>query len=275
MKIRRFFVLFLIFALALGVAAFADVAYTPRDDFYEKNYRECQGLERYHFTNGPEGYVVGYSSPTGEAKVVIPNGKEYFVSVVWDGDGKEWGCIEYKADTLDTGWAFQGDESAWVDMSAMTPRYDSQNFIDEHESELEQTLYHVFIEEGRELLAYRYPGSGIIEYRFPYNEDFGNSLSTEYLYTDSEGREWGYVGYHYGRVNAWVCISDPYTELPAGAEYRKPELIPAADEATAEKALSEARGVSASIIVGAVGVIVIAVAVAAYIVIKRLRRERS
>ncbi len=271
MKTRMAFALFVVFALLLSLSTFADVAYTPRDDFYEEHYRGCVGLELYHFTNGAEGYVVAYSSPTGDPEVVIPNGREYFVSVIWtsDEDGKTWGCIEYDPDTLEISYAFQGGESAWVDMSSMYRRYDSVMFMTEHESELQHSHYNIYVEEGRELLAYRYPGSGIIEYRFPYIEDIENTMSTEYLYTDTEGREWGYVGYHYGRVNAWICISEPYTELPAGAEYREPELIPAASESEMEAALDEVSGVSAQLIVGTVGVIAIAAAIVIYTVLKK------
>ncbi len=273
MKLHKTICFLIIFSLFLSVSVFADVAYTPRDDFYEEHYRGCVGLELYHFTNGAEGYVVGYSSPTGEAEVVIPNGREYFVSVVWTNveDGKTWGCIEYDPDTLEIAYAFQGGESAWVDMSSMSRRYDSVLFMTEYESELQHSHYNIFIEEGKELLAYRYPGSGIIEYRFPYIEGNENAMSTEYLYTDAEGREWGYVGYHYGRVNAWICISDPYTELPAGAEYREPELIPASNESELEAALDEVNGISAQLIVGSVGVIAIAAAVVIYTILKKRR----
>lgn len=274
MKASRLFALFIIFALALSTGAFADIAYEPfGDDFYSEHYDECEHHDHWYHINGTEGYVTVYSSPTGSAVLNIPNGKEFRVGALWSkgSDGKTWACIEYFPDTLENGW---GEcDSGWVDMGALVPRYGSQEFMIEHEDELQHSLYNIFIEEGKEVIAYRYPGSGIIEYRFPFTEDIDNAISTEYLYTDTEGREWGYVGYHYGRVNAWICISDPYTELPAGAEYRAPELIPAADEATMASALKEASGLSTQLVAGAVGVVVIAAAIIVYIVLKKRREQ--
>lgn len=275
MKIRRLFVLFLIFAMLFSMAAFADVAYTPRDDFYEKHYDECQGLERHHLTNGSEGYVVGFASPTGEAKVVIPNGKEYFVSVLWsEKGGKVWGCIEYDPETLDIGWSFQGAETAWVDMSAMTPRYDSEAFMEDHADELKSEERILKIGADDKVPAYRYPGSGIITDTLEnWNSSEDQSLILGNIYTDAEGREWGRVGYYYGIRDVWVCIDEPHTELAAGAEFTEREIIPAADEAAMKKALNESSGLSANILVGAVGAVVIAGAIIAYIIIRKRRAE--
>lgn len=272
MKLKRFFILFTLFALTLSLGAFADVAYEPfGDDFYAEHYEECEHHNHWYHINGAEGYATVYSSPTGSAVLNIPNGREFLVSATWSkgSDGKTWACIEYDPETLENGR--MESESGWVDMAELLPRYGNQEFMEEHEAELQHSIYTLFIEEGKELLAYRYPGSGIIEYRFPYVEDIENAMSTEYLYTDAEGREWGYVGYHYGRVNAWVCISDPYTELPAGPEYRAPELIPAAEEEFIESLPSEDGRLSAYATAGIVGIVLIAAALAAYIVIKKRR----
>ena len=273
MKTRRFFALFIIFALALSLCAHADIAYEPfRDDFYSKHYEECEHHDHWYHVNGVNGYVTVYSSPTGSAVVNIPNGREFRVGATWSKgtDGKTWACIEYDPETLEND--LSESESGWLDMGELLPRYGNQEFFSEHEGKLQHSIYTIFIEEGKELLAYRYPGSGIIEYRFPYIEDIENAMSTEYLYTDAEGREWGYVGYHYGRVNAWICISDPYTELPAGPEYRAPELIPAADEETLKSVPLTDGGLSGSVIAGIAGVLIIAAAVVVYIVLKK-RRE--
>ena len=272
MKNRKTFILFIIFALMLSLSAFADIAYEPfRDDFYSKHYEECEHHDHWYHINGVEGYATVYSSPTGSAVLNIPNGREFLVSATWSkgSDGKTWACIEYDPETLENGR--MESESGWVDMAELLPRYGNQEFFSEHEGKLQHSIYTIFIEEGKELLAYRYPGSGIIEYRFPYVEDIENAMSTEYLYTDAEGREWGYVGYHYGRVNAWICISDPYTELPAGPEYRAPELIPAAADAELEAALREETGLNGEIVNGIVCVAVIAASLAAFIIIKKRR----
>jgi len=187
MKTRRFFALFIIFALALSLCAHADIAYEPfRDDFYSKHYEECEHHDHWYHINGVEGYATVYSSPTGSAVLNIPNGREFLVSATWSkgSDGKTWACIEYDPETLENGR--MESESGWVDMAELLPRYGNQEFFSEHEGELQHSIYTIFIEEGKELLAYRYPGSGIIEYRFPYIEDIENAMSTEYLYTDAD-----------------------------------------------------------------------------------------
>ncbi|MBQ8264594.1 MAG: hypothetical protein IJY96_07470 [Oscillospiraceae bacterium] len=267
MKIRRILVLFMMFALALSFAAFADVAYEPRDNFYDKHRSECEYENRTWITNGAEGYVVGYSSPTGSASEVFPNGREYYVSYTWlDGEAL-WGCIEYDPASLESAW--RDAESAWVDMSAMVPRYDSRAFMEEHADELLDEERILVPEPDAEVQAYLYPGSGIVVTALPSGSDIrlGN------IYTDAEGREWGRIGYHYGIRDVWVCIDDASAALPAGDEFTEREIIPAADDSAMKKALNESSGLSANVLVGAVGAVVIAGAIIAYIIIRKRRAE--
>ncbi len=272
MKLRRSFALFIIFALALSLCAHADVVPVPNVDFFYDHAEECEIHNEVYYTNGAEGYVMAFSTPTAKAKVVIPNGKELRVSALWLGDkeGTVWGCIEYDPESFEH--SFNG-EDAWVDMSSMHLRYGSQEFMAEHENELQHGLYELEISKDMEVIAYRYPGSGIIVDRFPYYKGWSNSLSLDYIYTDSEGRDWGHVNYYYATRSVWVCISDPCTELPAGAEYREPQLIPAASAEELENVSLPGSGLSGSVIAGAVGVLVIAAAVIMYIILKK-RREK-
>ena len=276
MKIRRILVFVMLFALALSSAAYADVAYAPQDNFFEENYERCQLIDRYYITNSPEGCVVAYTSPTGEAKIVVRNGVEYKISVIWSegsinhGDDIVWGCIEYNSESLEYESTWLEGESAWVDMSLMTPRYDSESFIEEHADELSDDERWLEIGAGQEVVCYRYPGSGIVENRISsFGGDEYSTLTLGSIYTDAEGREWGHGVYYYGYRDFWVCISDPFTELPAGAEYREPEIIPAADEAAMEKALGDAGSLSDYTLALAVGIVIIAAAVIAYIIIRK------
>jgi len=273
MKLRRFFVLFIVFALALSLWAFADIAYEPfRDDFYSKHYEECEHHDHWYHVNGVNGYVTVYSSPTGSAVVNIPNGREFRVGATWSKgtDGKTWACIEYDPETLENDR--MESESGWVDMAELLPRYGSQEFMEEHADILQNGSYHLFIEEGKEVFIYRYPGSGIVVGSIGYSEGLDNAINLDNRYFDAEGREWGRIVYYYATRDVWVCISDPYTELPAGAEYRAPELIPAADEETLENVPLTDGGLSGSVIAGIAGVLIIAAAVVVYIVLKK-RRE--
>lgn len=269
MKIRRICVLFMLFALALSFAAFADVAYEPyNDDFYEKHRDECEYENRVWIVNGSDGHVVGCTSPTGSASQVFPNGREYYVSYTWDDGSTVWGCIEYDPASLESAW--RDAESAWVDMSSMVPRYDSEAFMDDHAAQLQDTERIMKVGLDDKIIAYRYPGSGIVTDTLEnWGGDVGQSLVLGSIYTDAEGREWGRVGYYYGIRDVWVCISEPFAELPAGAEYTEREIIPASDEPAMDAALREASGMGGYALAGALGVAVIAAAVIAYIVIRK------
>lgn len=273
MKTKKLIAAALVFIICLGLcpAVFADVAYMPMDDFYAEHAGECQYENRYYYTNGPEGFVLGYSSPTGSAKISFPNGLEYYVSYTWSDGERLWGCIEYDPETLEIVWWKDG-ESAWVDMDAMVSRYDSEAFIADHADEIQEAERSLDIGREESAFTYLYPGSGILtEGMANYSGDELLTVSFSKVYTDAEGREWGYCGYHYGARELWVCLSDPYTQLPAGAEYTQRELIPAAGEELLEDSLSEAQGLGTYSALIAVAIVIMASALAAYIIIKRRR----
>lgn len=270
MKLHKTICFLIIFSLFLSLGVFADIAYEPfKDDFYSEHYDECEHHDHWYHINGAGGYATVYSSPTGDPVVNIPNGREFRVGALWSkgSDGKTWACIEYFPDTLENGW---GDcESGWVDMSELVSRYGSQEFMTEHESEIRTGVYNFFIDEGCEVITYLYPGSGIVVGSIGYYEGWDNTINLDDRYFDAEGREWGRIVYYYATRDVWVCISEPYTELPAGAELREPELIPAASESELEAVQNSTDGVSVKLIVGAVGVAVIAIAIAAYLVLRK------
>lgn len=269
MKARRFFALLLLCALALSSSAYADVAYMPRDDFYDAHTDECVYENKYYLVNSPEGSLVAYSSPTGSAKQSLANGLEFYVSYTWEGEGLTWGCIEYNPETLEPAF-WQDSESAWVDMSSMTPRYDSEAFMNDHSDEIVQKSFSLTAEAGEKVLFYRYPGSGIVEQEFVYD---GGSFTFDFMssYTDAEGREWGYIGYQMGIRNVWICVDEPYNPLPAGAEFREPEIYSAASPEVMAETLSEAQGIPDAVVILAVGVLVIAAAIVVYIIIRKRR----
>lgn len=263
MKAKRVIIFILAFAMALSLSAYADIAYEPADNFYEKHRDECSYENRWYITNGAEGCVVVYSSPTGDAKAVIPNGVEFYVSYTFDG---EWGCIEYDPDTLEHAY---DRSSGWVKMADMVPRYDSICFRNDHEGEFVSEEVSIELSGDDEMLGYRYPGSGIVTNTIKDYSGSGESLTFSETYTDAEGRRWGYVGYFYGQRNFWICLDEPYAELAAGAEFTEPEIIPAAGEKDMKDTLRAESPVGTYAIAGAVGAVVIAAAVIAYIIIKK------
>lgn len=264
MKAKRVIIFMLAFAMLFSVSAFADIAYEPQDNFYERHRDECDYENRWYITNGSEGCVVVYSSPTGSAKTAIPNGVKFYVSYTWNG---EWGCIEYDPSTLEHAY---DKSSGWVKMTDMVPEYDTISFMEDHADEIVTTDRVLRISGDEEFIGYKYPGSGIISTTI--GNYSGNEFTEVYLqniYTDAEGREWGYVGYFFGHRNFWICLDEPTAQLAAGAEFTEPEIIPAAGEKDMKDTLRAESPVGTYAIAGAVGAVVIAAAVIAYIIIKK------
>ena len=62
--------LFLILAAlvsGLALPASADIAFEPNDSFYKSHSGNCHYEDRTYHANGPEGYVLIYTSPGGGA----------------------------------------------------------------------------------------------------------------------------------------------------------------------------------------------------------------
>lgn len=264
----------LLLVLALAAPAQADVLYEPNDDFYEKHYRDCDYENRVYYTNGAEGYVTVYASPTGGGRDAIANGVAFLI--YWTYDGGKWGCIEYDPDSRQA--AYQNSVSGWVKMSDMVCDYDSQAFMDDHSGEFvgEERSFQPDRTEGEAVYAYKYPGSGIVRDKMDWDMIWQEEMSFSAMFTDPAGREWGYCGYHYGHRDFWVCLSDPYNgALEADENYVDPlaNVTPAADPDTVVKAASAARSPSVYLIAGIGGVVVIAAAILAAAV-KRKRAKR-
>ena len=270
MKRTCCFLLALLLTMALAAPALADIAYEPRDDFYEKHRKDCDYENRVWYTNGGEGYVTVYGSPTGGAKTAIANGVSFYVSYTYDVG--RWGCIEYDPDTQQN--AFQNTVSGWVKMEEMVCDYDSRAFVEDHADELvvgERSLQ-PDPEAGEALYTYTYPGSGIVRTTMNVNNIGREEIRFSQVFTDPAGRDWGYCGYHYGIRELWVCLDDPYNgELEADENFVDPlaTMTPVADPSAVEAAARAAGLPSAYLIAGIGGVVVIAAAVLTAVIRKK------
>lgn len=257
---KRFFstVLAMLLLAALAVPALADVAYMPPDNFLEKHMEDCNHENRTWYTNGEEGYVLVYSTPTGGAEVAVPNGLGYSVS--WTYDNGKWGCIEY--DPQDPSVSMWGGASGWVKMEEMTAAYDARAFDEDHAAEY-KTTEPVALEVPPDgtIYGYKYPGSGIVVDKL--GGDWANDpLEFTTLFTDPAGRDWGYIGYYRGHRNFWVCLDEPDNpRLEADENFKEAVTIPAAEPAVMEAAMKGAKMPTAYLYAGAAGVVVIAAAV--------------
>ena len=254
----------LVFVLAAEGTAFADVAIEPRDNsFYERHRGECSYENRLYLANGQDGYVFIYKSPVSTSpQDAAVNGSEWWVEYIYDG----WGCVEYES----------GDDyrSGWIRMSQLSADYDSTAFFEEHRDEIdEKAVRSIEIKSDDTVYAWKYPGSGVVRDTLGnYTRDPVATVELGSIYTDSEGREWGYLGYYYGQRYLWICISDPMNgQLEADENYREPELVPAASQQEADSALSRAMGPNYVLVAGACGVAVIAAALL-YVFIRKKRK---
>lgn len=264
MKKLKALSLMLALALSLSLTARADIAYEPSDSFYEKHGSECSYENRTYISNGDEGYVIVFSSPTGDAQDVIPNGRSFYVSWTWDG---QWGCIEYDPDTLESAY---GSRSGWVQMSDMTAEYDSICFRYDHAKSISDEALTLKIGSDEQFFGYKYPGSGLVVTTVEnYSGDPYSTLYIQEVYTDADGGRWGYVGYYFGIRDFWINLDHPSTQLGPGDEYTEPQITPAADEDTMRAALSSASPFRPYVIAGAVGAVIIACALSAYVIVKK------
>lgn len=259
--------LILVFSMAFTTFVSADIAYEPRDNFYEKHQDDCNYVNRTYITNSPEGCVVVYSSPTGSAQDVIPNGREFYVSYSWNG---EWFCIEYDPDTLSGKY---GSRSGWVKLSEMTPEYDSISFFEDHADSIstESFAFEDRLAEDDVVFGYKYPGSGIVVANLDSSFSDNGSLYLYFsnIYTGADGSRWGYVSYFYGQRSFWVNLDTPTTRLGPGDEYTELPIYPAADADQMQLIMQQVSPFKPYVIAGIVGVAVIAAAIAACIIIRK------
>ena len=265
---KRFFtaLLALMLLCALTVPVLADVAYEPDDAFFRRHSGECRHENRAYYTNGAEGYVLVYGSPTGSAEAALPNGHTYWVYYTY---GDEWGQLEYHPDDPDSeNW--REFVSGWVKLADMTADYDYRAFAAEHSGEFVETDVRLETSYGSTVFCYKYPGSGIVTDKIKADWSPADAPGFSSIFTDPAGREWGYVGYYCGYRNIWICIDDPTDpELPPDENHRTVNTAPVAAAGAMDAALSAAKRPTAYLYAGAAGVVVIAAAVLVFVIRKK------
>ena len=188
----------LIFVLALTPAVRADVIFEPQDSFYWEHRGECQYLSRTYYADGPDKVTVIYRSPESSAVVQrVKNGDKLRISYTYeDKNGISWGYC----DNYEENW------TGWVPMDYLLLKYDNTSFQEEFAHRITTPEeYGVLSAEG-EVYLWNYPGS---EDSMIYTVDREYPPVYEAVFTDDAGRNWGYIGYHMGIRNVWVCLDDP------------------------------------------------------------------
>lgn len=205
-----------------GYVAYADLIWTPDDEFYEKHSDECVRVERSFTANGPEGETVLWKSPGSKKKIAtFENETEFYVEYVYtDKKEKQWGIVQ----------TVQG--SGWLRMEELLFIYDNIAFCEQHVSEFRAyngEFDDYVVEEA--ILLWTYPGSGKTNGKI---SEFDNLHSIQYVYTDQEGRQWGYYAFtdtvnwnrRWGYSAAWICLTDPINDkLPVIKYEITPDII--------------------------------------------------
>lgn len=198
---------------------FADVLWTPPDDFLSSHPMECKANVRDYLSNGKAGYISVNKDPES-TKIVgnIKNGFQLHVSMTYiDKKNINWGVVQYyiDKDKKPTQYEEGKDYEAivgWVKMSDLKLVYDYISFEEEHKAEIKD--YKETFDETKyqgNLIMWDYPNSPNHENTFPLDEikQSPNKLTFEKSYTDKNGIQWGFVPYYYGSKHFWVNLSEP------------------------------------------------------------------
>lgn len=222
---------------ALSVTAMADVIWEPADnDFYTAHRDECVYEGRSYYINAARGAAALYAAPDSDEVAAEPvNGAEVFIGYTCEYGGGTWGLADYNIRNDKEHWLGwkTGKESGtgWVKMSDLLVIYDEQSFENEHSPEFQTydgSFDSLLTSDDQRVIVWSYPGSGTVSADFDkLHTDYAAAMTVDTVWTDSDGRIWGKVGYYMG-ARGWVCLSEPASENLPVTEH-KYDLYPAAD----------------------------------------------
>lgn len=178
----------------------ADVIFEPENDFYTAHSEECLYHTRSYRTVSEQAF---YDAPGASGSGTLASGVSVPISWLYrDGDGRDWGFFEQST----------GD-AGWIPMAEMALLYDSTEFIADHSADLNLEQPQT-VPSGNSVVFWSYPESGTTAGSIDALE---SDLELSPLYTDAEGRTWGYFGYYMGYRDSWICISAPSDpDIPSG-----------------------------------------------------------
>lgn len=219
--------------LALASTAQADVLWEPHgNSFYNSHQNELTYEGRNYRANSTDGFITIWNAPDGSlVKGQFQNG--FTLHVYWRYEN--WGLTSVRGDEE---WI-----EGWVDLGKMDLLYDHIAFAQEHAEEIKpyNGEFADFTDDHATVNFYPYPGAPTVSiswYMFEHNvmENLTGTADTpsyiQSVYVDEQGLTWGFVGYMYGRLNAWFCLDNPggvndgtTTDFPL-RDTQTPELIP-------------------------------------------------
>lgn len=204
--------------ICLALPAFADLIIDPHgDSFYKKHMRECEVGDFRSYVSLESGIQV-YDEPDGKLIATLPAGEKVGTNCIYSPEnGDKWG---YRYSYNDP------SKEGWFKLADTLRLYDGTDFENEHFSEMRN--YNGEPVEFDSAVLYEYPG-GPVNFTDWSTGDEGDAIGFAKVYTDENGKQWGFIGYHYGHVDSWVCIDDPANDKLSAAE------LPLIDPVTGEK----------------------------------------
>ena len=211
---KKTLVLLFVLLLLVPALAFADVIVEPDNSFYRTHHSECQRWTgRTYLANGPDGTLDLYTAPTGTVAETLKNGTAFYCQ--WAYTDKE-GAV----------WGFSERHEAWAPLGYTLVQYDETAFELEHGNEI-ITAADQPVTEYATVYLYEYPGASD-----PIQLDRVD-LIAEKLYTDDQGRQWGFVSYIHAIRDKWFCLDEPANPDLAGAKraavpsgFQTPTMLP-------------------------------------------------
>lgn len=209
-------ILALLLAAALATTAFADVIFEPVDSFYRSHQGECDLVDRTFTTRI---HVQVYKSPESpKIKGMFPPDQSIWISHTYeDPDGNLWGYTEIES------------LFGWVPMAYLELQYDFISFQEDHASEItdqEGTLDERFANAEAIIYCWDYPGSTGSTLLFAAEMDIDQLPHYSQVYQDGQSRNWGFVNYHFGARDFWICLDDPTADFDALFPDGAPETPP-------------------------------------------------
>ena len=243
---KRILAVFFALLLLVPALAHADVIVEPDNAFYRTHQDECRHqADRTYLADGPDGKLDLYTAPNGTVKLTEDNGTALF-------------CQWTYTDDHEIVWGFAERQQAWFPLGYTKIQYDHLAFEVEHMDEI-VTPEERTEREYETVYLYEYPGAPS-----PIQQD-KVGLTAQKLYTDSEGRQWGFVSYIYGRRNKWFCLDDPAND---SLSTEKKAAVPSGYTAPAELPKTSGTVVVVAVVGG-----VAAVTLAAVLLLFRKKRK--
>ena len=248
--------------LALCATARADVLWEPDNNFYAKHYDQCEYIGRQFYANGDEGFITLWDAPGGTRVVhQFPNGYTLWVYYQYE----DWVCAVV--------WGDEGEISGWAPIEDFALKYDYLCFAEEYGDQIHpyDGQFKDYDGGAAEIVFYEYPGAPEPKDVWAAAEVLDQLTGTEGSYidsvfTDEEGRTWGYVVYLFGSRNLWFCLDEPEGRDFPARQVGTPELTEAREPTL------PVRGYIPYLLSG---VLVIAVVAAAAVLLARRKKKNT